>query len=447
MAESSDAAIRPNSLWYHGPPLTSVDPDVTWSGYVSQRIDGGGLQAGATAVLTFAAGDYWMDLTSAMINIEVSIQKAHADMNPNQDKEKVFIPPKGHLMFFDKATTTLGGNIVAVEPDFGLSSVLMDLLSATSYQQTNMLEPLSSTSLDTKPQSSVVEKSLAPNFYQPLVNKAKGSKSQSIWLRIGSSFWRSCRQLIPSGTEVKLALTRGTDAAVLAIGKLDNNDHFNLHVHSLSLVVRAHRFSPTGAAKVQATLGQSPELRYRRLDVIQRSIPTNTVTMNFSNLNHNLPHPDRLVISLVRQEAAYGDMEMLPGFLETANLTSVSLTVAGRSVHAVPIDNLDFDYDNNGRIDLNASSYQSAYAQLCLAGGYMDPATPCPITYENFARGCCIFLFRLPGSFNGAQSTEPIDLRLTFKEATKDPFTLVVWTQRDAATRFAPDRSTYEPMA
>ena len=112
----------------------------------------------------------------------------------------------------------------------------------------------------------------------------------------------------------------------------------------------------------------------------------------------------------------------------------------------MPIDDLDCGCDNRGKSNVGACSYKSAYAQLCLAGGYLDPSTPCPITYKDFAQGSCVFLFRLPGSFNGAQSFEPIDLRLAFKEATNDALTLVVWIQRDAATHFAPDRTSFHPM-
>ena len=436
--DASGLPLPADSLNYGGPSLAGASAGALSSRFICQRLDTN-LGDGSTCVFCFPSNGGWLELSSLLIRADIAIQKDHKDMNKNSN-DNIFLAPGGHTALFEKCTVTLGETVCSVEPDFAMHAALMEKLSSSSDQRKNQLEKLSASSVNVGPQSSKVKHAAPINNYKPLVNAAKGSTVQTVWFRLGSSFTRTLRQLVPEGLPVSIALTRGSDASVLAIPDAGANDHYNLNIHSLTAYVRAHRFNEETKTRIMAAMGPSPELRFRRTDVILRSVPSGSLNVTFSNLLHNQAQPDSLLVALVSQESLYGNVETLPGFFETANLTSVEVTSAGRSVSVVPLDGLSFDYDNNGKVNGGSSSFQNAYLQLCVAGGFLERG--CPIDHGDFVLGNCIFYFSLPTSHSGGQTFDPLDLRLSFAQTTENPFTLVIWAIRNAALQFHPSAST-----
>ena len=74
-------------------------------------------------------------------------------------------------------------------------------------------------------------------------------------------------------------------------------------------------------------------------------------------------------------------MNRFSNFLETGDVAFADLAVSGRSLSAVPMDDLHFKYDDNGRVDAAKSIYTTAYMQLLMAGGFDDKERDPPIAF------------------------------------------------------------------
>jgi len=163
-----------------------------------------------------------------------------------------------------------------------------------------------------------------------------------------------------------------------------------------------------------------------KTDIKLFTIPAN---VNSKSLNQVVsgPIPTRITIGLTKNEGLVGSYALNPFNFEHHSVSSLSLSVGGRSYPSKPY-NLDYASNN----------YMLAYSQLFSGLNTFHGDNGIDISYKDFKSGYCLYIFDLTAGQSASSEyiedskISDLNIDITFATAPTDVLTCVVYTETNA---------------
>ena len=381
----------------------------------------------------------FVDLTECFIKTKFKI--VNEDGSKIGPDPQVFPTESYGSNLWSHVNISLNGTPIPSGNEYAYTAQLIEILGSNSETRSNVQGKLNGFYIPSFGSSLI--KNARTASYRDEKRLCKNSETIEVYSRIHSDFMMSCSQLLPDDMDITINLTRSRDEFVLGgeertvkeekkVGKETKTVNVvvppppaKIKVESVSLFVKRICLSPSYRSEISRSISNGGYLQYQRLHAVPFSCNKGQKTWSARNCFNGIA-PRKVFVALVTQDAYFGDLKRTCNYFESANISTVRISLNGRDIMAEPYKT-NFVYDNDGKIDKTETKALSAFAGLCnTIGNFSSTRQNVGINYDQFINGATIFATNLDHAETDAAVPGSIDVEITFQEGSKEGYMVIV---------------------
>jgi hypothetical protein len=372
----------------------------------------------SSSVLSFripADAERFTDLNSVMLRIELRVLKASGENL--DDTDDVFLDFNGIHSLFSSCDVRLNKEIVSSMTSYPYSAALCRFLGSATEVRRMVWE-----SLDGTYSSSFFGKSdigmgeddpdMGPtcDMLSSQIKQVAKSKSLTLYGRVYSDFFTSCRQYLPPGVEIGVDLRRAVDNFSLCTPHKDKS--YRIAVDNASLYLRRLTLRPSVVPRVLDSLKSGATLLFNRLDTRIMSVPVGMTVVRWLDCLNGAALPNRIYVGFVSQRSLYGSLTQLSTYFENLGISSFNVKLNGRDLLVEPCTT-KFVKDEKDSTNPATSDARNGYLSVMdVLNLVEDQSGPVRLSYSTYLLGTTFFALELGKCGEKSGSSGAIDLEV-----------------------------------
>ena len=370
--------------------------------------------------------DQYLDLQSSLIQVKAKVRLANGDALDDDVANVTVVPCENFLhSLFSTLSVSLNGHEVDYETNYPYRAYMETLVNYGDDAKKTQL----GSSYWFADEVNALDTSQLTNDHRVDLNARRsivsGSKTIDMVGCLHSELFRQHKYILPAcNLRVKL-LRSDPKFRLLKTSDQDTNE-YRIDIIKCDLLLRKVKVNPAVADNHNALLIKGRQIKY----------PINKVETQFFsitpgrqseriNLILNRQEPKRLLLALVEHTAKNGSYLHSPFSFKHFQLSSIGLTVNGRSVPNKPI-----------RLDYTTGEYVQAYMYFQTNIGKAFSSEGNSITRKQYANGFAVYAFDFTGDLCEGSDVHLIKnsttvLELAFKEPLASTVSLFMYAEED----------------
>jgi hypothetical protein len=329
-----------------------------------------------------------------------------------------------HSLFSDVEVSVCGTRLTDKESYYPYRAVMEQLLSA-SHEVLDTRAKLAGWELDTEPGDMDKITLAAAGDVNP--NRAfvkrnqliAGSRALSLVGRLHADLFHQDLD-IPANCRINIKLTRSNHEFVLMAS---NNSRFKIELLEASLFVKSKEVVPEIIeAHREMLIENNFRIPFTQVGIKTVQISQGNTKVSYSDIFSG-KLPKRIIVAMIKQERVTGKYELNPFKFENFNLSSIKLTVGGKSIPAIPLS-----------MDYNTNDYQRAYLSTLSALDLDIANHGIALSPELWANAYNLYAFKLvpgpiQGSIESTRQRSAVNLSLEFRAGVAAPVEVLIYSE------------------